>query len=146
MPRENLFNEEIRDTARGGRDQFSWEKVAQDKQRGCYLGNSLFIPHNRQMAKQDVFWYAKEREGREQEVEDELAQVKAQEEAARQAILGGGGFEALKEANPNLEPVQKQQGKAEKIQRKEERARIRQKREERRLRKEEKGVQNANKQ
>ncbi|KAK9454936.1 kinase phosphorylation protein-domain-containing protein [Dipodascopsis uninucleata] len=56
-----LSNRPIREGIRGGRGEFSWEKVKNDKYRENYLGHSLMAPTGRGSSKTDALWYSREK-------------------------------------------------------------------------------------
>ena len=41
------MSDESRPGSRGGKDQFSWDAIREDKRRAYYLGNSLKVPYSR---------------------------------------------------------------------------------------------------
>ncbi|KAI8382903.1 kinase phosphorylation protein-domain-containing protein [Blakeslea trispora] len=74
---------------RGGRDQFSWEDVKNDKHRENYLGHSLMAPVGRWQKGKDLTWYAKN--SKEDEIkakQSELAKIKEAEAEAMAIALG----------------------------------------------------------
>ncbi|KAI9261128.1 kinase phosphorylation protein-domain-containing protein [Sporodiniella umbellata] len=75
---------------RGGKDQFSWEDVKNDKHRENYLGHSLMAPVGRWQKGKDLTWYAKK--GSEDEKAranaSELSKIKEAEAEAMAIALG----------------------------------------------------------
>ncbi|ORZ01336.1 kinase phosphorylation protein-domain-containing protein [Syncephalastrum racemosum] len=75
---------------RGGKDQFSWDDVKEDKYREYYLGHSLMAPVGRWQKGKDLTWYAK---GSKDDKADahaaEVARIKEAEAEAMAVALGG---------------------------------------------------------
>ncbi|KAF7728153.1 hypothetical protein EC973_006547 [Apophysomyces ossiformis] len=76
---------------RGGKDQFSWEAVKEDKYRENYLGHSLMAPVGRWQKGKDLTWYAKDKAGessRKAAEREELRRIKEAEADAMAVALG----------------------------------------------------------
>ncbi|KAF9581960.1 hypothetical protein BGW38_000837 [Lunasporangiospora selenospora] len=77
---------------RGGRDQFKWEDVKEDKYRENYLGNSLHASVGRWQKGRDLTWYAKSGSESDQAGIDarqsELQRIKELEAEALAQALG----------------------------------------------------------
>lgn len=79
----------IRPGARGGRDQFSWEKVKEDKQRINYLGSSIHGLPDKFKKGPETFWYAKETKTIPSfQDKTEIESIKDKEKRAMEALLG----------------------------------------------------------
>eukprot|EP00871_Galdieria_phlegrea_P000853 jgi/Galph1/1769/GphlegSOOS_G436.1 len=79
-----------REGNRGGRDQFSWEQVKEDKYRENYLGHSLHAPVGLSAKNKDFNWFVKPKQKTNTSApNEELVRIQKQEEIMRQAILQG---------------------------------------------------------
>ncbi|GJQ13596.1 hypothetical protein GpartN1_g5387.t1 [Galdieria partita] len=77
-----------REGNRGGRDQFSWEKVKEDKYRENYLGHSLHAPVGLSSKKKDPQWFIKP-PSRPNSGNEELKRIQQQEAIMMRASLQG---------------------------------------------------------
>ncbi|RUS19842.1 kinase phosphorylation protein-domain-containing protein [Endogone sp. FLAS-F59071] len=93
---------------RGGQDQFSWDKVKDDKDRENYLGHSLMAPVGRWQKGKDLTWYAKEKNNTaaQKAAAEELARIKAAEAEALAVALGGKKKKTI-ESNVTQEELKK---------------------------------------
>lgn len=85
------MSHQIRPGSRGGRDQFNWDQVKEDKLRLNYLGSSIHGVPDKYKKGPETFWYAKEPKavagtGSKKEIEN----VKDKEKQMMEALLGGG--------------------------------------------------------
>ncbi|KAG0229749.1 hypothetical protein BGW42_001352 [Actinomortierella wolfii] len=93
---------------RGGRDQFSWEQVKEDKHRENYLGNSLLAPVGRWQKGRDLTWYAKGKEDgssskeRESELDQRQAELQAIKDAEAEAMAAALGYKSKKKTTTNV--------------------------------------------
>lgn len=74
---------------RGGKDQFKWDDVKQDKHRENYLGHSVMAPVGRWQNGRDLNWYSRsEKHGSTVVVQkDELSKIREAEEQAMMSAL-----------------------------------------------------------
>ncbi|KAK9480502.1 kinase phosphorylation protein-domain-containing protein [Lipomyces japonicus] len=81
---------QTREGIRGGRGEFKWEDVKNDKYRTNYLGHSVMAPTGRWAQKNDALWYTKDRdnEARRREENSEKDRLKDEEEIAMAGLLG----------------------------------------------------------
>jgi hypothetical protein len=102
------------DTSRGGRAEFSWDAVKEDKDRENYLGHSLMAPVGRWQRGKDLTWYAKgdskESMTEEEQRKEEIRRVKQAEEDAIAAALG---LPVPNRDNANEEPLGERRGDPE---------------------------------
>ncbi|KAF2454383.1 kinase phosphorylation protein-domain-containing protein [Lineolata rhizophorae] len=95
--------------SRGGRADFKWDDVKDDKHRENYLGHSLMAPVGRWQKGRDLTWYSKSKgDGNDEDLAAaraaELAAVKRAEEDAMAAALGLP-VPRRGPSNPNLAPL-----------------------------------------
>ncbi|KAI5820113.1 kinase phosphorylation protein-domain-containing protein [Pyronema omphalodes] len=79
------------DSSRGGRAEFSWDAVKEDKDRENYLGHSLMAPVGRWQRGKDLTWYSKAGSGdadAEEKRKEEIRRIKEAEQDALAAALG----------------------------------------------------------
>lgn len=86
-------------------DNFQWDQVKIDKHKGNYLGNSIMAPTGRWQMGKDLIWYAKDhsqrhdlndlakqRNTQKEQIEKEIATIRAKEQALLQnALIHGIG-------------------------------------------------------
>ncbi|KAI9596696.1 kinase phosphorylation protein-domain-containing protein [Syncephalis fuscata] len=89
---------------RGGRDQFSWDQVKDDKDRECYLGHSLMAPIGRWQKGRDLLWYTKDKQGDDQEAVRRQRQLEIQaiKDAEADALSEALGFAPQKRRTSQL--------------------------------------------
>lgn len=93
------MSHQIRPGARGGRDQFSWDQVKEDKQRLNYLGSSIHGLPDKFKKGPETFWYAKETKSipeKKSNDKSEIDAIKDKEKQMMEALLGGGSVKSEK--------------------------------------------------
>ncbi|KAG0637380.1 kinase phosphorylation protein-domain-containing protein [Tuber brumale] len=84
------------DSSRGGRAEFKWEDVKEDKDRENYLGHSLMAPVGRWQKNKDLTWYAKSGAGETSAEEARKEEIRMIKEAEQDALSEALGFKAVK--------------------------------------------------
>ncbi|KAF9976254.1 hypothetical protein BGZ73_008896 [Actinomortierella ambigua] len=94
---------------RGGRDQFSWDQVKEDKHREYYLGNSVLAPVGRWQQGRDLTWYSKAGkngsadDGEGERVRDQRqAELQAIKDAEAEAMAAALGYKSKKKTTSNV--------------------------------------------
>ena len=78
----------FRGGVRGGKDQFTWESVKNDKDREYYLGHSIKAPVGRWQKGKDIHWYASDKNAQASAKMEEFQKAKELEDKALMARLG----------------------------------------------------------
>ncbi|KAI8051676.1 kinase phosphorylation protein-domain-containing protein [Syncephalis plumigaleata] len=89
---------------RGGRDQFSWDQVKDDKDRECYLGHSLMAPIGRWQKGRDLLWYTKNKQEDDEEAirRQRQLEIQAIKEAEADALSEALGFAPQKRRQTSI--------------------------------------------
>jgi hypothetical protein len=83
-----MYSGPSRGGVRGGRDQFSWDKVKNDKHRENYLGHSIHAPVGKWQEGKDLLWYTKDRAGQQDALGKEKAEIQKRERDKMNEYLG----------------------------------------------------------
>ncbi|CCG84926.1 protein of unknown function [Taphrina deformans PYCC 5710] len=92
-------------TVRGGRDQFDWNNVKDDKHYQNYLGHSLKAPVGRWQHNKDLEWFNKAGESEESKNSARLEELRVLKQAEEEALAAAMGI--------TLPPREQRQGHAE---------------------------------
>ncbi|RPB16151.1 hypothetical protein P167DRAFT_481484 [Morchella conica CCBAS932] len=85
------------DSSRGGRAEFKWEDVKEDKDRENYLGHSLMAPVGRWQKGRDLTWYAKADSDSTLTAEQQrLEEIRRIKEAENDALSEALGFKVVR--------------------------------------------------
>ncbi|KAF9161764.1 hypothetical protein DFQ26_004168 [Actinomortierella ambigua] len=91
---------------RGGRDQFSWDQVKEDKHREYYLGNSVLAPVGKWQKGRDLTWYAKSGKADDDEgdrvMDQRQAELQAIKDAEAEAMAAALGYKSKKKTTANV--------------------------------------------
>ncbi|RPB00122.1 hypothetical protein L873DRAFT_1681217 [Choiromyces venosus 120613-1] len=90
------------DSSRGGRAEFKWDDVKEDKDRENYLGHSLMAPVGRWQKNKDLTWYAKSGAGEMSAEEARKEEIRKIKEAEQDALSEALGFKVVKR---HMDPV-----------------------------------------
>lgn len=80
------------DSSRGGRAEFSWDAVKDDKDRENYLGHSLMAPVGRWQKGKNLTWYADSAGNGQSAEEARLEEIRRIKEAEKDALAEALGF------------------------------------------------------
>lgn len=106
------MSHQIRPGVRGGRDQFSWDQVKEDKQRLNYLGSSIHGVPDKFKRGPETFWYAKESKVIKSKLDSEdvieIQNIKDKENQMMEKLLYGCGL-VKKEGIPEVIKFKKEE-------------------------------------
>jgi len=126
---------------RGGKDQFNWEDVKEDKDRENYLGHSVKAPVGRWQKGKDLMWYTRDKMGNESAEERKRKEVESIKDLEAHAMAAALGYKVppkiipkkgdnIEENNDNVNSaaIREQQKKSKKKKEKSKKKRKKQKR------------------
>ncbi|KAF9364991.1 hypothetical protein BGX34_011828 [Mortierella sp. NVP85] len=87
---------------RGGRDQFKWDDVKEDKYRENYLGNSLHAAVGRWQKGRDITWYAKGGDKDQDLQASKKAEIKSIKDAEAEAMAEALGYKSKRKVESNV--------------------------------------------
>ena len=122
------MSHQIRPGARGGRDQFSWDQVKEDKQRSNYLGSSIHGLPDKFKKGPETFWYTKETNtiSEKKSEKSEIALLKEKEKLAMDTLLGGNlkkNNSIIEQVNHVIKPSSRRENSSDRVERRDNRYR-----------------------
>jgi len=99
---------------RGGKDQFNWEDVKEDKDRENYLGHSVKAPVGRWQKGKDLMWYTRDKMGNESAEERKRKEVESIKDLEAHAMAAALGYKVPPKIIPKVYTVFQSQTFSEK--------------------------------
>ncbi|KAG0224421.1 kinase phosphorylation protein-domain-containing protein [Mortierella sp. GBAus27b] len=88
---------------RGGRDQFKWDDVKEDKYRENYLGNSLHASVGRWQKGRDIVWYTKDGDKDNASAQaNKRAEIQSIKDAEAEAMAAALGYKSKRKTEASV--------------------------------------------